>query len=213
MRMTKLGHSCVRLERDGQQIVLDPGVWSGADPLAGAQRRADHARARRPSRHRRGQGGAGARSSPGAVDQRRWSPSSSTASATGCTRSVTATPSQRPASTSTSTAATTRHPPGPACHAEHRLRRRRQAVPPWRLVHGPRRAGREPAAADQRAVAEGGRAVRLRASGRAVDELRHPRRGAERQRHRADRPARRRAARRSWAGRLCPARARRERRI
>jgi L-ascorbate metabolism protein UlaG (beta-lactamase superfamily) len=36
MRMTKLGHSCVRLERDGQQIVLDPGVWSGADPLAGA---------------------------------------------------------------------------------------------------------------------------------------------------------------------------------
>ncbi len=37
MRMTKLGHSCVRLERDGQQIVLDPGVWSGTDPLAGAQ--------------------------------------------------------------------------------------------------------------------------------------------------------------------------------
>ena len=36
MRMTKLGHSCVRLERDGQQIVLDPGIWSGPDPLAGA---------------------------------------------------------------------------------------------------------------------------------------------------------------------------------
>jgi L-ascorbate metabolism protein UlaG (beta-lactamase superfamily) len=36
MRMTKLGHSCVRLERDGQMIVLDPGVWSGSDPLAGA---------------------------------------------------------------------------------------------------------------------------------------------------------------------------------
>jgi len=36
MRMTKLGHSCVRLEHDGQQIVLDPGVWSGADSLAGA---------------------------------------------------------------------------------------------------------------------------------------------------------------------------------
>ena len=36
MRMTKLGHSCVRLERDGQAIVLDPGVWSGSDPLAGA---------------------------------------------------------------------------------------------------------------------------------------------------------------------------------
>ena len=36
MRMTKLGHSCVRLEQAGQSIVLDPGVWSGADPLAGA---------------------------------------------------------------------------------------------------------------------------------------------------------------------------------
>jgi L-ascorbate metabolism protein UlaG (beta-lactamase superfamily) len=36
MRLTKLGHSCVRLERDGQQIVFDPGVWSGEDPLAGA---------------------------------------------------------------------------------------------------------------------------------------------------------------------------------
>jgi len=36
MRMTKLGHSCVRLERGGRAIVLDPGIWSGADPLAGA---------------------------------------------------------------------------------------------------------------------------------------------------------------------------------
>ncbi len=36
MRMTKLGHSCVRLEQDGQSIVLDPGVWSGAGALAGA---------------------------------------------------------------------------------------------------------------------------------------------------------------------------------
>jgi L-ascorbate metabolism protein UlaG (beta-lactamase superfamily) len=36
MRMTKLGHSCVRLEKDGASIVLDPGVWSGADPIAGA---------------------------------------------------------------------------------------------------------------------------------------------------------------------------------
>jgi L-ascorbate metabolism protein UlaG (beta-lactamase superfamily) len=36
MRMTKLGHSCVRLERDGQQLVIDPGIWSGADPVAGA---------------------------------------------------------------------------------------------------------------------------------------------------------------------------------
>jgi L-ascorbate metabolism protein UlaG (beta-lactamase superfamily) len=37
MRMTKLGHSCVRLEKDGASLVLDPGVWSGADALAGAE--------------------------------------------------------------------------------------------------------------------------------------------------------------------------------
>jgi L-ascorbate metabolism protein UlaG (beta-lactamase superfamily) len=36
MRMTKLGHSCVRLEQGGRAIVLDPGIWSGADPVAGA---------------------------------------------------------------------------------------------------------------------------------------------------------------------------------
>src|SRR5579859_3278141 len=36
MRLTKLGHSCVRLEKDGANLVIDPGVWSGSDPLAGA---------------------------------------------------------------------------------------------------------------------------------------------------------------------------------
>jgi L-ascorbate metabolism protein UlaG (beta-lactamase superfamily) len=36
MRLTKLGHSCVRLDKDGASLVIDPGVWSGADPLAGA---------------------------------------------------------------------------------------------------------------------------------------------------------------------------------
>jgi len=36
MRLTKLGHSCVRLEKDGANVVIDPGVWSGEDPLAGA---------------------------------------------------------------------------------------------------------------------------------------------------------------------------------
>jgi L-ascorbate metabolism protein UlaG (beta-lactamase superfamily) len=36
MRLTKLGHSCVRLEKDGATLLIDPGVWSGADPLAGA---------------------------------------------------------------------------------------------------------------------------------------------------------------------------------
>jgi L-ascorbate metabolism protein UlaG (beta-lactamase superfamily) len=37
MRLTKLGHSCVRLEKDGSVLVIDPGVWSGADAaLTGA---------------------------------------------------------------------------------------------------------------------------------------------------------------------------------
>jgi L-ascorbate metabolism protein UlaG (beta-lactamase superfamily) len=37
MRFTKLGHSCVRLEKDGAVLVIDPGVWSdAAAALAGA---------------------------------------------------------------------------------------------------------------------------------------------------------------------------------
>jgi L-ascorbate metabolism protein UlaG (beta-lactamase superfamily) len=34
--LTKLGHSCVRLDDDGNRLVIDPGVWSGPDVLAGA---------------------------------------------------------------------------------------------------------------------------------------------------------------------------------
>jgi L-ascorbate metabolism protein UlaG (beta-lactamase superfamily) len=34
--LTKLGHSCVRLEKDDTRLVIDPGVWSGPDVLAGA---------------------------------------------------------------------------------------------------------------------------------------------------------------------------------
>jgi L-ascorbate metabolism protein UlaG (beta-lactamase superfamily) len=36
VRLTKLGHACVRLEKDGASLVIDPGVWSGPDALAGA---------------------------------------------------------------------------------------------------------------------------------------------------------------------------------
>jgi L-ascorbate metabolism protein UlaG (beta-lactamase superfamily) len=36
MRLTKLGHSCVRLEKDGNALVIDPGIWSGAGALDGA---------------------------------------------------------------------------------------------------------------------------------------------------------------------------------
>lgn len=36
MRLTKLGHACVRLEKDGGVLVIDPGVWAGPDAVAGA---------------------------------------------------------------------------------------------------------------------------------------------------------------------------------
>jgi L-ascorbate metabolism protein UlaG (beta-lactamase superfamily) len=36
MRLTKLGHACVRLEKDGAWLVIDPGVWAGEGALAGA---------------------------------------------------------------------------------------------------------------------------------------------------------------------------------
>ena len=36
MRITKLGHSCVRLEYDGNVVVLDPGMFTDADAVDGA---------------------------------------------------------------------------------------------------------------------------------------------------------------------------------
>jgi len=36
MQFTKLGHACVRLEKDGSVLVIDPGAFSGDDALAGA---------------------------------------------------------------------------------------------------------------------------------------------------------------------------------
>lgn len=30
MRITKLGHSCITLEKDGAVLVIDPGVWTDA---------------------------------------------------------------------------------------------------------------------------------------------------------------------------------------
>jgi L-ascorbate metabolism protein UlaG (beta-lactamase superfamily) len=36
MRLTKLGHACVRLEKSGSVLVIDPGAFSGDDALTGA---------------------------------------------------------------------------------------------------------------------------------------------------------------------------------
>lgn len=36
MRLTKLTHACVRLQKDGATLVIDPGAWSGAGTLDGA---------------------------------------------------------------------------------------------------------------------------------------------------------------------------------
>jgi L-ascorbate metabolism protein UlaG (beta-lactamase superfamily) len=37
MRLTKHGHSCVALEKDGRRIVIDPGVLTAEDAVAGAE--------------------------------------------------------------------------------------------------------------------------------------------------------------------------------
>jgi L-ascorbate metabolism protein UlaG (beta-lactamase superfamily) len=36
MRLTKLTHACVRLEKDGMVLVIDPGIWAEPDALDGA---------------------------------------------------------------------------------------------------------------------------------------------------------------------------------
>ncbi|MGZ4640336.1 MAG: MBL fold metallo-hydrolase, partial [Actinomycetes bacterium] len=36
MRLTKYTHACVRLEKDGQVLVVDPGEWSEPEVLEGA---------------------------------------------------------------------------------------------------------------------------------------------------------------------------------
>lgn len=36
MRLTKLGHACVRLEKDGATVVIDPGAFSEPEALDGA---------------------------------------------------------------------------------------------------------------------------------------------------------------------------------
>jgi L-ascorbate metabolism protein UlaG (beta-lactamase superfamily) len=36
MLLTKLGHACVRLEKDNARLVIDPGIWAGPDVLGGA---------------------------------------------------------------------------------------------------------------------------------------------------------------------------------
>lgn len=36
VRLTKLGHACVRLQKNDASLVIDPGVWSGPDAATGA---------------------------------------------------------------------------------------------------------------------------------------------------------------------------------
>jgi L-ascorbate metabolism protein UlaG (beta-lactamase superfamily) len=36
MRLTKFGHSCVRLEHDGATLVIDPGAWTDREAIDGA---------------------------------------------------------------------------------------------------------------------------------------------------------------------------------
>jgi len=36
MRITKFGHACVRVEHDGEVLVIDPGGWTGPEAVDGA---------------------------------------------------------------------------------------------------------------------------------------------------------------------------------
>ena len=36
MRLTKLEHACVRLEKNGTSVIVDPGNWTAPDALDGA---------------------------------------------------------------------------------------------------------------------------------------------------------------------------------
>ncbi len=36
MRISRYGHACVRIERARRTLVIDPGTWSDADALIGA---------------------------------------------------------------------------------------------------------------------------------------------------------------------------------
>jgi L-ascorbate metabolism protein UlaG (beta-lactamase superfamily) len=36
MKITKYTHACIRIERDGRVLVIDPGVWTEDEALAGA---------------------------------------------------------------------------------------------------------------------------------------------------------------------------------
>ena len=37
MRLTKMGHACVRLEKDGRILVIDPGTLTEPEALDGAE--------------------------------------------------------------------------------------------------------------------------------------------------------------------------------
>jgi len=36
MRITKFGHACVRIEHEGEALVIDPGIWTGQEAVDGA---------------------------------------------------------------------------------------------------------------------------------------------------------------------------------
>ena len=105
MKLTKKSHACVRLEKDGRTLVIDPGVFSEEDAAVGAD--AILVTHEHPDHFNEGRLRAGLEANPAARDldpAQRGRPARPPPSPAGCTPSATATRSPRPASTCRCTA-------------------------------------------------------------------------------------------------------------
>ena len=176
MQLTKLEHACVRLEKDGVTLVIDPAAWSMPRALEGASavlithEHFDHFDA---------DGLRAALSADRGLQL--WTNASVASEFAGFSNQQVHVVDEGDTFTAAGFDVHLRAParapaPGHPGDREHRVPDRRLALPPGRLVHGAAGPGADPAAARQRAVAQDGRDDRLRARGGPAARVRHPRR-------------------------------------
>ncbi|CAL9383910.1 hypothetical protein SUDANB130_01120 [Streptomyces sp. enrichment culture] len=108
MKLTKMSHSCVRLEKDGRVLVVDPGGFSEEDAALGAD--AVLVTHEHPDHFDEGRLRTAMEANPAAEiwTLKAVATRSPPRSRAACTPSATATPSPPPASTSRRTASCTR---------------------------------------------------------------------------------------------------------